>query len=45
MVSVQAGVSMGEALVRLRARAFAGERLIVEVARDVLRGALVFDDE
>ena len=36
MVSVQAGVSLGEALVLLRARAFASERAVVELARDVL---------
>jgi hypothetical protein len=45
MVSVQAEVSMAEALVRLRARAYASERPILEVARDVLDGSLGFDDE
>ena len=36
MVSVQADVSLGEALVLLRARAYAAERAVVDVARDVL---------
>ncbi len=36
MVSVQAGVSLGEALVLLRARAYASDRAVVDVARDVL---------
>ena len=42
MISVQAGVGMAEALVRLRARAFASERPILEVARDVLDGVVSF---
>ncbi|ANZ41859.1 hypothetical protein BBK82_43950 [Lentzea guizhouensis] len=36
MVSVQSGVSMDEALVRLRAHAFAHDQPVVEVARDVV---------
>jgi GAF domain-containing protein len=42
MISVRAGVGMAEALVRLRARAFASERPILDVARDVLDGAVSF---
>jgi len=42
MISVQAGVAMAEALVRLRARAFASERPILDVARDVLGGGVSF---
>jgi hypothetical protein len=44
MISVLAGVDMAEALVRLRARAYATERPILDVARDVLAGNLTFDD-
>lgn len=36
MLSVQLGVSMDEALVRLRAHAFAHDRPVVEVARDIV---------
>ena len=43
MISVQAGVEMAEALVRLRARAYATDRPIVNVARDVLTGTVTFD--
>lgn len=43
-VSVQAEVSMGEALARLRARAYATERPVLELARDVLSGVVRFDD-
>jgi hypothetical protein len=35
MISVQTGVGMAEALVRLRARALAPERPILDVAREV----------
>ncbi|QWZ09938.1 GAF and ANTAR domain-containing protein [Nocardioides panacis] len=45
MVSVQADVSMAEALVRLRARAYASERPVVTVARDVLDGLVTFDGQ
>ncbi len=44
MVSVQAEVSMGEALARLRARAYSSERPVLELARDVLTGDVRFDD-
>ena len=43
MVSVQLGVSLDDALVRLRAHAFANERRLVEVARDVVHRRLRFD--
>ena len=39
---VQAGVSLAEALVLLRARAYAEQRLIRELARDVLDGVVHF---
>jgi hypothetical protein len=42
MVSVQAGVSLGEAMVLVRARAFAMERPMLDVARDVLARVVTF---
>ena len=42
MVLVQLGVSAEEALARLRARAFVEQRLLIEVARDVVARRLVF---
>jgi hypothetical protein len=45
MVSVQAGVSLGDALVLLRAHAFASERAVVDVARDVLARVVTVDPE
>jgi hypothetical protein len=46
MVSVQLGVDVGEALVRLRAYAFAEGRLVKDVARDVVQRRLrLVDDE
>jgi hypothetical protein len=45
MISVQLNVSLDDAFVRLRAHAFAGERPVHEVARDVVAGRLRFDDE
>lgn len=42
MISVQAGVSMAEALVQLRARAFGSDRPILDLARDVLDGVVSF---
>jgi hypothetical protein len=42
MVSAQLGVSVGEALIRLRAHAFANERPLVDVARDVVCRRLRF---
>ena len=44
MISVQAGVGMAEALVRLRARAYATDRPIVDLARDVLNRVTSFAD-
>lgn len=47
VVSVQAAVGLAEALVLLRARAFADERPLGDLARDVLTGTVSFrkDDE
>jgi len=42
VVSVQAAVGLAEALVMLRARAFADERSVGDVARDVLAGTVDF---
>jgi hypothetical protein len=42
VVSVHAGVSLGEALLLLRARAFAEHRAIGDLARDVLDGMVDF---
>jgi hypothetical protein len=44
MVSVQLGVGVGDALARLRARAFALDRPIRDVAADVLARRLRFDE-
>ena len=44
MVAAQLGVSVGEALLRLRAFAFAHDRLITEVAQEVVERRLRFDD-
>jgi hypothetical protein len=43
MISVQLGVSPAEALVRLRARAYAEDRLVNDVADDVVARRLRFD--
>jgi hypothetical protein len=45
MVAVQLGVSVGEALVRLRAYAFGNDRLLAEVAEQVVGRRLRFDDD
>jgi GAF domain-containing protein len=45
MISVQAEVSLAQALVLLRARAFAAERPITAVARDVLARVLHFTSD
>jgi len=45
MVSVQLEVTVGEALVRLRAFAFGNDRPLVEVARDVVARSLRFDEQ
>ena len=44
MVAVQLGVSVGEALLRLRAYAFGNDRLLAEVAEEVVGRGLRFDD-
>ena len=44
MVSVQLGISVGDALSRLRARAFAADRTIGDVAADVVARQLRFDE-
>ena len=43
MVAVQLGVNVTEALIRLRAHAFAQDRLVADVAKDVVDGRLRFD--
>jgi hypothetical protein len=43
MVMVQLGVSISDALARLRAYAFASNRPLAEVARDVVARRLRFD--
>ncbi|MFI1722397.1 ANTAR domain-containing protein [Streptomyces sp. NPDC020489] len=45
MISVQLGVSMQEALLRLRAHAYAGGRPLGEVAQDVVARRLRFRDD
>lgn len=45
MVSVQLGVGMEEALVRLWAHAFAHDRLVIDVARDVVARRLRLNRE
>lgn len=42
MIAVQADVTLGQALVLLRARAFAAERPIISLAHDVLAGDVRF---
>lgn len=44
MVSVQLGVGVGEAMVRLRAHAYAADRLLTDVAADVVARRLRFDE-
>jgi GAF domain len=44
MVSVQLGVTVGQALVRLRAYAFGNDRPLADVARDVVARTLRFDE-
>ncbi|MEU7814736.1 GAF and ANTAR domain-containing protein [Pseudonocardia sp. NPDC049154] len=45
MVLVQLGIGPEEALARMRARAFAEQRLLIDVARDVVERRLVFTEE
>lgn len=44
MVSAQIGISLADALVRLRAHAFSTQRPLTDVAADVVRRRLRFDD-
>ena len=44
MVSIQLGVDIGTALLRLRARAYADGRLLSEVAADVVARTLHLDE-
>jgi hypothetical protein len=44
MVAVQLGVSVGEALIRLRAYAFANDRLVADVAEEIVARKLRLDD-
>ena len=43
MVAAQLGVSVGQALIRLRAYAFGNDRLLTQVAQDVVARRLRFD--
>jgi hypothetical protein len=43
MVSAQIGVSVDASLIRLKAHAFANDRLLTELAQDVLARRLRFD--
>jgi hypothetical protein len=45
MISVQLGISVGEAFIRLRARAFAEERALSELAIDVVARRIRFDNQ
>jgi hypothetical protein len=45
MISVQLGVSIQEALLRLRAHAYGSERPLGEIAEDVVARRLRFGDE
>jgi AmiR/NasT family two-component response regulator len=45
MISVQLGISVGDAFTRLRARAFADDRPLSEVAIDVVARRIRFDHE
>jgi hypothetical protein len=45
MVSVQLGISVAEAMVRLRARAFTEGRLVSELAADIVSRSLRFSEE
>jgi hypothetical protein len=45
MISVQLGVTMEEALLRLRAHAYSTERPLGEIAADVVGRRLRFDDD
>jgi len=44
MVSAQLGVTLSEALIRLRGHAFANDRLVTDVAKDVVARRIRFDE-
>jgi hypothetical protein len=45
MVSVQLDVTAAEALARMRAHAFLHDRLLIDVARDVVTRQLMFTED
>jgi hypothetical protein len=45
MVMVQLGVSLAEALLRMRAYAYADGRPLADIARDIVARALRFDED
>ena len=45
MVMVQLGVSLAEAMTRIRAHAYAEERRLADVARDIVSRRLQFDPD
>jgi AmiR/NasT family two-component response regulator len=45
MISVQLGISVDEAFIRLRARAFAENQSLSELAADVVARRIRFDNE
>jgi hypothetical protein len=45
MVSVQAVVGLSEALLLLRARAYAAERTLIDIATDVVHRRLTFSPD
>jgi GAF domain-containing protein len=45
MVAVQLDITVGQALIRLRAYAFGNDRLLTDVAKDVVARTLRFDDK
>jgi hypothetical protein len=45
MISVQLGISVGDAFTRLRARVFAADRPLSELATDVVARRIRFDHE
>lgn len=44
MIAVHLGITVADALVQLRARAFSTDRSVVDVAREVVEGRLRFDE-
>ncbi len=45
MVTVQLGVTLAEAMARIRAHAYAQDRQLSEVAEDILAGKLVLESD